>query len=65
MILKMTSVLASCKRRIQARCKDLEIVTVKFIRRGPEGRKERYFLFPTQEIGAKTQNGDPWLLVLY
>jgi hypothetical protein len=30
----MTSVLASRKRRIQARCKDSVKVTVKFIRRG-------------------------------
>jgi hypothetical protein len=32
-------------------------VTVKFIRRGTGGRKEqeKYFLFPTQEMVAKTQ----------
>jgi hypothetical protein len=38
-ILKVTSVLASGRRRIQARCKDLVKVTVKFIRRGIRGRK--------------------------
>jgi hypothetical protein len=69
MILKITSVLASgrrriqarCRRRIQARCKHLLKVTITFIRRGTVGRKERekHFLFPRQEVGANTQNGDP------
>jgi hypothetical protein len=41
--------------------------TVKFIRRGIVGGKERekHFLFPMQEMGAKTQNGGPQFLVLY
>jgi hypothetical protein len=32
-------------------------VTVKFIRRGAGGRKERekHFLFPVKEMGAKTE----------
>jgi hypothetical protein len=31
-----------------------------------EGKREREaFLFPTQELGAKTQNGGSQLLVLY
>jgi hypothetical protein len=35
-------------------------VTVKFIKRGIEGEKrEKYFLFPMQEMGAKTP---PFLL---
>jgi hypothetical protein len=67
MILKITLVLASGRRRIQARCKDLVKATVKFIRRGTVGRKkrEKHFLFPTQEMGAKTQNGGLQLVVLY
>jgi hypothetical protein len=42
-------------------------VTVKFIRRGAGGRQERekQFLFPIQEMGAKTQNGGHQLLGLY
>jgi hypothetical protein len=34
MALKITSVLASGRRRIQARCKDLVKVIIKFITRG-------------------------------
>jgi hypothetical protein len=34
MVLKITPVLASGRRRFQARCKDLVKVTVKFIRKG-------------------------------
>jgi hypothetical protein len=71
-VLKITLVLAS--GRTQARCKNLVKVTVKFIRRGicfqqpksrlsPERirvrRREKYFLFPRQEMGAKTQGGGP------
>jgi hypothetical protein len=40
MVLKITLVLVHC-RRIQARHKDLVKITLKFIRRGIEGRKER------------------------
>jgi hypothetical protein len=32
---------------------------------GGEEKREKHFLFPTQEKGAKTQNGGPQLLVLY
>jgi hypothetical protein len=58
MILKITLALAkveSGRRRIQARCKDLLKVTVKFIRRGTVARKEREknFLFPVLEIRFK------------
>jgi hypothetical protein len=28
------------------------------------GKREKYFMFPTQEMGEKTQNGGPQLLVL-
>jgi hypothetical protein len=73
-ILKITSVV-SYWRRIQARCKDLVKVTEKFIRRGihfqqtkrvvsrvrtmGSGGEKENFLFSTQEIGAKPQNGSP------
>jgi hypothetical protein len=30
-------------------------VTIKFIRRGTGEKKEKHFLFPTQEMGAKTR----------
>jgi hypothetical protein len=67
MFLKMTSVLVSSRRRIQARCKDLVKVTVQFIRRGIRGEKREREAFPVpmQDMGAKTQNGGPQLLVLY
>jgi hypothetical protein len=67
MILKITLVLVSGRRRIQARCKNLVKVIVKFSRKGTVGRKERekHFLFPKQEMGAKTQTGGPQLLILY
>jgi hypothetical protein len=67
MILKTTSVLASGRRRIKARRKDLVKVTVKFIRRGTGGRRERekHFLLPMHERRAKTQDGGHQLLVLY
>jgi hypothetical protein len=32
---------------------------------GGRRKIEKHFLFPTQEIGGKTQNGGPQLLVLY
>jgi hypothetical protein len=41
MVLKITSFLVFCMRRIKARCKDLVKVTVKFVRRGTWGEKER------------------------
>jgi hypothetical protein len=67
MILKITSVLASIRRKIQEGCKDLVKVTVMFIRRRTVGKKkrEKHFLFPTLDMGAKTQNGGSQLLVLY
>jgi hypothetical protein len=54
MVLKITLVLVSGRRRIQARCKDLVKVTVKFIRRGTGEKRKKRFLLPTQEMGAKT-----------
>jgi hypothetical protein len=39
MVLKIPSVLASGRRRTEARCKDLVKVTVRFIRRGTGGEK--------------------------
>jgi hypothetical protein len=32
---------------------------------GGAERKRKTFPVPTQEMGAQTQNGDPYLLVLY
>jgi hypothetical protein len=61
MILKVTSVLACSRRRIQARSEDLVKVTVKFIRKeiGEKRVREKPFPFPTQEMGAKTRRCSP------
>jgi hypothetical protein len=55
MILKIISVLVSGRRRIQSKHKDIVKVTVKFIRRGIVGRKEKekHFLFPNTGNGSK------------
>jgi hypothetical protein len=67
MMLKITSVLVSSRRRIKAIQKDLVKVTLKFIRRGKRGKKREREVFPVPhaENGSKDSNGGPQLLVLY
>jgi hypothetical protein len=59
MELKITSVLASGRRRIQARCKDLVKVTVKYMRRGTVGRGERE-TFPFPHAGNRSKGSKRW-----